>query len=470
MNSPNDILQELESGNFDGLIGLPECRWLEAKESPYVLDPLKKRLELAKDVSAMANSGGGIIVIGFDTTRHPLTAGEHISRACPFPLDLINCDQYKKILGSSVYPPLNDVAIHIFENPNRDGKGVAAIFVEGAATSGRPYLVGNVLNEAGQSIGAYFGFFERKQDVIPPVNIATIQHLLSAGQQWASIHERLLAIETNMNSWGAAQQAANSVGITDKERSQRIKDARISVGRDDSPVVYFMASTDGECDFPTLFKSRRERVVRLIENPPQLREQGFEIWADYAAEIIQGRLRRNMIAGHRLIELWKDGLFIYVAPGDEDFLGWRLGSSENPVRINNFVLAESILVFCWLMRFVFEEADPKPSAIRLAVGFESLTRASGPAILSSVPEGSMPYPFDSRSAPAPDLEVVQRAELVDYDAERLGFLLMEKIYHWFGFDSASVPYIDREGANPKLSAAKIIGNPLPESVETPGFN
>ncbi len=123
-----------------------------------------------------------------------------------------------------------------------------------------------------------------------------------------------------------------------------------------------------------------------------------------------GRLRRNMIAGHRLIELWKDGLFIHIAPGDEDFLGWRMGGEDRPIHISNFVLAESVLVFCWLMKFVFEEADPQPPVLRLTVGFDNLKRPSGLPTLSTTPEGRMRFPGSARPAPAEAVEVYQLAE------------------------------------------------------------
>lgn len=49
-----------------------------------------------------------------------------------------------------------------------------------------------------------------------------------------------------------------------------------------------------------------------------------------------------MLSGSRLIELWKDGVFIFIASGDEDFLGWRTHGFDMPIHISNFVLAESI--------------------------------------------------------------------------------------------------------------------------------
>jgi hypothetical protein len=59
--------------------------------------------------------------------------------------------------------------------------------------------------------------------------------------------------------------------------------------------------------------------------------------------------------------------------------------------------------------------------------------------------------------------------LTDYDPEHIAFLLMADIYHWFGFDSMRVPYIEHGGPKPRLAAQKIIGGPLPETVPTPGY-
>jgi hypothetical protein len=133
------------------------------------------------------------------------------------------------------------------------------------------------------------------------------------------------------------------------------------------------------------------------------------------------------------------------------------------------VLAESTLYFCWLIRFVFEEADPKPQAIRITVGFDNLKRPSGPAVLSDVPEGKMRIGTKPKSAPASSVEVFQLVDLAQYDAERVAYLLMADIYNWFGFDAAQVPYADATHSEPKLHAALLVGAPLPDTVPTSGF-
>ena len=463
MDSAPEVLAKLETADFSSLIGLPECVWLDAKGSPYVFDTTKQKLELAKDVSALANGAGGIIVLGFDTTRDTQAAGEHISQVNHFPVSMVDPDRYRKIIHEYVYPPL-DVAVKVF--PGTDGKGVAAILVE--AGTNKPYIVAKVTDETGQSVGVHFGFFERKQDVIPPVSVPRIQQQLAAGQQWSSIEQRLQAIEANIGAWGKAGPPAKSAGISENVRKERLKAARLAVARDDAPLIYYMASAEAECDFPTLFKSRAERVVRLIEKPPQLRPDGFEIWASDISEIIRGRLRRNMLEGLRLIELWKDGLFIFIAPGDEDFLGWRMQGFDKPIHINNFVLAESILTFCWLMKHIFEEAEPKSPVLRLTVGFDNLKRPSGPATLINVPEGKLGICAQPKSASRPNLEVYELADLAQYDAEHTAYRLLVDIYNWFGFEAIDVPYVDPSG-KPKLNGTSLIGSPLPDTVPTPAY-
>ena len=444
-----------------------ESEWLDAKETPYILDTQKQKLELAKDVTAIANAAGGLIVIGYDCEKQPTTAGERISEVKEFSLNLVDADKWKQILANLVHPAPHGVTVRVFAG--HDGKGVAAILIDAAAMTEKPYIVSKMLDEEGANIGSYFGYFQRKGDTIPSITSARIQQQLSAGMQWSSIDQRLQAIEGNLAVWGKAGPPAKRPSITDAVRKDRLTAARSAVGRHDEPLVYYMANAEGDCDFPTLFQSRSERIVRLIDRPPELRRQGFEVQAGDYSEIVQGKLRRNLLAGQRLIELWRDGMFIYIAPGDEDFLGWRMGGADKPIHINNFVLAESIVAFCWLMKFVFEEANPKPSVLRLAVGFDNLTRPAGPATLRDVPESRFPGGH-LRKAPDKAVEVHYPAELQGYDPERMAYLLIEEIYHWFGFDSQAIPFVDKSAPAPKLDATKLIEKPLPtELPEMPGY-
>lgn len=471
MTSPKEILEKLTAGDFDALIGMFESDWLDAKETPYHLDAAPQKRELAKDVSALANAGGGVILLGFDCEKLLMTAGERINKVCTFPISLVDPKRYNQILADLVHPPPHGVSVLVFENAAKDGSGVAAVVVDKAVLTDGPYLVGKMLDENDLSIGSYFGYFERKRDFIPPVSIVRIQQQLSAGLQWAFLHDRLSAIEAKIDALAPSRKAPPKITtILRPERESRIKQACVTVGRDGAPLVYFDATAESPSAFPTLFKSQRERVVRLVENPPELRNNGFHLWADRTSTIIEGRLRRNVIAGHRLIELWEDGEFIFVGEGDEDFLGWSVGSTVvRPIHISNFVLAEATLYFCWLMRWIFEEAEPKPSVLRLSLGFANMNR-SGPATLSDVPEGRIGGFNQPHPAPSADREFYEFAEWDTYDPARAAYKLLTNVYKWFGFNLDGMPYVDYSGPEPKLDATKLIEKPLMTNPpETPGY-
>src|ERR1051326_549420 len=114
-------------------------------------------------------------------------------------------------LPDLIYPPPHGVRIIVYENASGDGQGVAAILIDPAFVAERPYLVGKVTDENEVSIGAYFGYFERKRDFIPSVSIAKIQQQLSAGLQWASIHERLSAMETKIDALTPSRKAPSKI-------------------------------------------------------------------------------------------------------------------------------------------------------------------------------------------------------------------------------------------------------------------
>ena len=69
MLTSDEIEAALNAGDEHRLIDESESEVLDFKEQPYVLITDKGRWELAKDVAALANSGGGCLVIGVGTIK-----------------------------------------------------------------------------------------------------------------------------------------------------------------------------------------------------------------------------------------------------------------------------------------------------------------------------------------------------------------------------------------------------------------
>ena len=64
-----EIEEILSESRFNDLLGIAESHRLEFKSQPYDLQQTKQQHELAKDVSALANSEGGCIVVGIKTKK-----------------------------------------------------------------------------------------------------------------------------------------------------------------------------------------------------------------------------------------------------------------------------------------------------------------------------------------------------------------------------------------------------------------
>lgn len=71
---------EITGNELLGLIGAPEDEWLDFKQQGYLGDSTKGA-ELAKDVTAMANAGGGFIVIGVSEKNETAIGFFNVDRA-----------------------------------------------------------------------------------------------------------------------------------------------------------------------------------------------------------------------------------------------------------------------------------------------------------------------------------------------------------------------------------------------------
>jgi predicted HTH transcriptional regulator len=91
--SPSELTAILQSGDFNRLLGGLEDDRLECKSAPYNLDHEREKMELAKDVSALANADGGLILIGVQTEQEPQYQGDIIRGVGCFAQDRIDFAQ-----------------------------------------------------------------------------------------------------------------------------------------------------------------------------------------------------------------------------------------------------------------------------------------------------------------------------------------------------------------------------------------
>jgi len=101
LGTPEGVIQALTFAP-GALVGQFESQWLEAKRELYDLTRTPQKIELAKDVAALANSGGGLIIFGFSTKSE--LGGDRITRARSIDSSSLRSDRYMQILRARIHP------------------------------------------------------------------------------------------------------------------------------------------------------------------------------------------------------------------------------------------------------------------------------------------------------------------------------------------------------------------------------
>jgi predicted HTH transcriptional regulator len=165
-----EVAEILATGNFRRFLSTIEHEHVECKRSPYQLKEQIQKIELAKDVSALANASGGYLLLGMDTERSTTHRGDEITKLCCFEQNLVDLDQYRKILDELVYPAIRDLKAVWHPWSEDQSKEIVAISIPAESRQNRPYLVAQTVVEA-KATGKLLGFYERIESNATPTTV-----------------------------------------------------------------------------------------------------------------------------------------------------------------------------------------------------------------------------------------------------------------------------------------------------------
>lgn len=177
--SRETIKRLLDVGLSEALVGQPEGEWLDAKRAPYRLSEESQEFELAKDVAALANADGGLIIIGMKTRNRG--EGDAIAVVNGCLLGDVSRRRYVGVLERKIFPQVADVEIVKAQgaSPNPD---VAYIEVPTQDPGAKPFLVKGAI-VAGRYNAAFVSVPIRRGEGTAYIDIATIHARLRAGAQ-----------------------------------------------------------------------------------------------------------------------------------------------------------------------------------------------------------------------------------------------------------------------------------------------
>src|SRR5450631_1036004 len=441
--SKKDLLDRLAAGDFNALVGEFESDWLECKQAPYQLVTDRHKLELAKDVSGLANAAGGTLLIGFATGKDAAHRADRIDDVKPFPVRDFDTSQYADIVRDWTYPSLS-VTVDIY--PGADpSRGVAAISVPVLSPAERPILVVKSLLDDDKRTDLLVGYFERKQATVLHYDAARLQATMRDGLRFdVEIRDRFESLQATLKELTNANPAPRPVAFTQAEIVSRTVEALRVVGLSTAPALVLRSMPGAKMDVRELFESKTAPLVKLLERPTEIRNSGFDLSVDGTSHIVGGSLRRSLYPDLKLLEVHRDGMAIFITRGDDEGLCW--GRKERQAKanlINQLLLVETVYLFCRFTYDVFKAVPGTVNEVTVEMELIRIASEGRDCFLEGGPISRWP---SSRHKAAPDQSeqfsiVIDRVKI---SPERAAVLLLARMYAWFGFEEDQIPYTEIE--------------------------
>jgi len=110
------------------------------------------------------------------------------------------------------------------------------------------------------------------------------------------------------------------------------------------------------------------------------------------------------------------------------------------------VLIESTYLFAELSKKVFSLAQPLPRGIEYRIALRNMTSYGKPCKLGRRMDGpwrDVALGMYGNNAPASEAVFSVKWDEVEIDPKVIAFLLVSKIYEWFGVEHEGIPYTER---------------------------
>ena len=195
----------------------------------------------------------------------------------------------------------------------------------------------------------------------------------------------------------------------------------------------------------TLFMATDGSIRRLLEKPPTLRHAGFDLETGDQAQIVDGEKVRVANGDRKILELYRDGTFVFACRADDWFLAWA--SQRGQQKINPLALVEVIYSFSDFYSHVLRDLKQPATEIQFRVDLRNMHDRGVKTLLGPYAANSHAQEFgmDLREAPQNDWTVTKRVSAANYDPAATAYALVREIYLWFGIDEDKVPYVKTEG-------------------------
>lgn len=208
-------LAALDADEPDALLGLREGQWIDAKKAPYRLTEPHGIEELTKDVTAFANGGGGLIVVGIATRLDGDV--EVLDELVGVDPPAVSVDQIRKLIRQRITPSLLGLRIG-WSGPEGE---MRVVFIEiPAQPVDRLFVVAAPVGKHGSPRADTVAVPVRDGDQTHWLPRTEIQQLLSAGVRASGMPtaQALAALVRDAAAEAGSGGLRVGQGLPDRER------------------------------------------------------------------------------------------------------------------------------------------------------------------------------------------------------------------------------------------------------------
>ena len=440
----------LREGTFESLVGETENEWFDAKAKPYQLDDNGKR-ELARDVAALANARGGVLVIGARTEASRQHFGDEVAEIRPFAQDLVNTAQYRHILDGWIYPRVQGLVVEWAASSTDHTRGVVTIRVPEQSADLRPFLVTKAIS-GGRLVETFFGYAERRADTNAPLGVIDLHRALRAGLQYERTFERRLDNLEAMIRELREARGSSVPQLANVDVDERVARAMTDGGIVNERALVLTAYAATHQELQTIFSSSGDGIRRKLEQPPVLRYAGWDLSTRGISEIVEGEFVRAR-SSRKVVDLYRDGTLVLACAADESFLGWAMKNQK----LNSLGVIELIYSFVSFYDSVLDDFPELPAQVTFRVDIRNFHRDGVKTKLGPYGPASMAQMFDDSLREAPrDVATLQRQFATEnIEPARTAFQVARELYLWFGHAEETIPYVTRVGSELAIDESLI---------------
>jgi hypothetical protein len=403
---------------------------------------------------SFANVDGGIIVLGVRTEKSQLHHGDEVISVSPFDRPLVDADQYHKIIEQRIYPSPERISIEWHQTDDGSGKGIASIVIPTQRHDRRPFLIREHVEDNSKT-GLLFAHYERRRDTNRPSKIEEIHSLIRDGVLLQNILDLRERSEREVE-----RTLVTPVEAVDRsgERNAAINEAIEAIGLTDSPI-FAMVCFPNYSKVQGAIRIDLHGIKDIVEDPPILRDAGFDLRVGQTSRIIEGRIRRSVSANEAGVDVRRDGVIVFAEHCELLAHKGRIGNAENLYTINPLALGESAYLFVKLCHIVYDRCLVKPIGVTLSILLRKIKTSSFECGLIPGPVGSLAWKFktseDVHRPPKSECNLFIDVELGYEDmVGEVVYELVRELYSWYGFEEKAIPYVraeaDRKLIDPDL--------------------